>query len=60
MPDLSTGLPVPTGSMRKNEGRIPGSVMWKTVAKAMRAPASMIGQFPGMAEAQTLDFLLNC
>lgn len=59
MPDPITGLPVPMGSTKGSIGRIPGSVMWRTVAKAMGIPDTLIGTFPLVADAKPMDFLLR-
>jgi Protein of unknown function (DUF1501) len=59
MPDPVTGMPVPVGSSKGSVGRIPGSVMWRTVAKAMRVSDTLAGQFPVVADAKPMDFLLR-
>jgi hypothetical protein len=59
MPDPTTGLPVPVGATKGNVGRIPGSVVWRTVAKAMRIPDSLIGQFPLVPDAKPMTFMLR-
>ena len=60
MPDLTTGAP--TGGMARGnarEPRIKGAVLWKTVMRLLRIPESEYAQFPEVASAGTLDFLLG-
>jgi hypothetical protein len=59
MPDPVTGLPVPTGSTKGSVGRVPGTVMWRTVAKAMGIPDTLCNQFPAVARAKAMDFLFR-
>ncbi|MEA2700787.1 MAG: hypothetical protein QOI66_5058 [Myxococcales bacterium] len=58
VPSLTTGVPDPTG-VTNNDHRIPGEVIWKTVAKLMGASDSVLNQVPGMGTTPTLDFLIK-
>jgi hypothetical protein len=60
LPDLATGAP--TGGTFKGgakEPRVPGGSIWKTVMRLLRVPDSEFAQWPEVANAKTLDFLLK-
>jgi len=54
-PDLDTGAPNATGTT-KNDMRLPGSAIWRTVTKALRIPNAVAGKFPDVAGAKALDY----
>jgi uncharacterized protein (DUF1501 family) len=58
MPDLITGAPIPDGVTDKTK-RVPGVAIYRTVAKAMRIPDDVLNQFPAVAAAKPLPFLLR-
>jgi hypothetical protein len=57
MPDLTSGVAVAQGAT-DNNGRVPGSAVWRTVAKALQIPDSYL-QFPDVKDAQHLPFMLR-
>jgi hypothetical protein len=56
-PDLATGAPGP--GFGNNSGRVPGSRIWRTVMKALEVPDALMAQFPDVATAAPLPFLLG-
>jgi hypothetical protein len=59
MPDLTTGAPIATGVSDKSN-RVPGKNVWRTIMKALRVPDAMVAeQFPAVADAQPLPFMLR-
>jgi hypothetical protein len=59
IPDIATGAP--TGGVAMGgakEPRIKGAVLWKTVMRLLKVPETEYAQFPLIAGARTLDFLL--
>jgi hypothetical protein len=60
MPDLTTGVPISNGVTGGDlTQRVPGAVMWKTVAKAMGAPDSVVNQYATVASVSPLPFVLR-
>jgi hypothetical protein len=60
LPDLATGAP--TGGMAMGgarEPRIPGGTIYKTVMRLLGVPDSELAQWPEVASARALDFLLK-
>jgi hypothetical protein len=57
-PDLATGQPVPVGA-DDNGGRLPAANLWRTLARALRIPDAFAGQFPDVAGAAALPWLLR-
>jgi hypothetical protein len=57
-PDVSTGAPIPTGT-EKNDNRLAPAPLWRTLAKALRISDAFAGQFPDVASAPTLPWLLR-
>lgn len=58
MPDLLTGAPDPVGTLA-NDRRVPASALWRTVMSAAGAPAATLDQFPDVAGARVLPWLLR-
>lgn len=48
----------PAASVTDNSGRLPGKYIWRTVAKALNVPDAEASQFPDVADAQPLSWLL--
>lgn len=57
MPDLETGVRL-TNGVTNNSQRVPGSAVWRTVAKALKIPDSYL-QFPDVKDARPLPFMLR-
>lgn len=58
MPDLTTGAPIADGT-RGDDKRVPGSYLWRTVAKALQIPDALASSFPDVAGGKPLPFLLR-
>ncbi|MBL8950424.1 MAG: DUF1501 domain-containing protein [Myxococcaceae bacterium] len=59
MPDLTTGQPVSMGVRDgDNSRRVPGSRIWRTIAKAFGAPDTLVNGFAPVASASPLPFML--
>lgn len=58
MPDLATGAPIADGAT-DNSKRVPGAVMWRTVAKAMGATDALVNQFAAVRNVSPLAFALK-
>lgn len=58
MPDLVTGAPDPTGTLG-NDKRVPAANLWRTVMKAVAVPEATLNQFPSVASAAALPWLLR-
>jgi Protein of unknown function (DUF1501) len=58
MPDLDTGIPSPQGSLG-NDQRLPAASLWKTVMQAVKVPGTTLSQFPSVANAKTLSWLIR-
>jgi hypothetical protein len=58
MPDLVTGAPDPTGTLT-NDRRVPAANLWRTIMSAVSVPAATLNQFPSVASAATLPWLLR-
>ena len=56
-PSIANGSLEP--SVTGNDNRLPGANVWRTVAKASGVPDSLLSQFPDVANAQSLDWLLK-
>lgn len=56
-PDLLTGMAGPGHT--NTEGRIDGSVLWMTVAKALGVPKSITDDFEPVRGVRAADFMLN-
>jgi hypothetical protein len=56
-PDLETGLPGPGAS--KNDLRVPGAAIWRTIMKALRVPDEICERFPDVAGTKPLSFMLR-
>jgi hypothetical protein len=56
-PDPVTGAP--GMGYTNNDGRLPGSVVWRTVMKALRVPDDVCAKFPDVANAKPMPFLLR-
>lgn len=56
-PDVATGLPGP--AVTDNSARMQGAHVWRTVMKALKIPDDVAGQFPDVAGAKPLDWLLK-
>lgn len=52
-PDLTTGMPT------ASESRLPSNRVWRTVMKALKVPDALCAQFPDVAGASALPFLLK-
>ncbi len=57
-PDPITGAPDATGAT-DDEKRLPGSYVWRTVAKALRIKDEVCDKFPDVAGVKPLPFLLR-
>ncbi len=58
MPDLATGLPDATGTLGSDR-RVPAANLWRTIMAAVGTPAATLNQFPSVATATTLSWLLR-
>ncbi len=58
MPDLVTGAPDAQGTLM-NDRRVPAANLWRTIMAAVAVPAATLNQFPSIASASTLPFLLR-
>ncbi len=59
MPDLTTGQPISQGAVDgDNSKRVPGSRVWRTIAKAFGAPDSLLAGFAPVAGQSPLPFML--
>ena len=56
-PDVATGNPLP--GVTDNSQRIPSATVWRTVMKALGLPDDVAGQFPAVAGAPHLPWLLR-
>ena len=56
-PDPETGALLAPST--NNDGRLPGAYVWRTVAKALGISDDVAGQFPDVAGAHALDFVLK-
>lgn len=60
MPDLMTGAPIANGAVNgDNSKRVPGAAIWKSIAKAFKAPDAMANQFAAVANTAPLPFVLR-
>lgn len=57
MPDIASGDPLP--GVTDNSQRMPGAPVWRTVMKALGIPDAVAGQFPDVAGAAALPWLLR-
>jgi hypothetical protein len=57
-PDVTSGAPVSTGTER-NDRRLAAAPLWRTMAKALRIGDAFAGQFPDVATAPALSWLLR-
>lgn len=58
MPDLSTGIADPQGTTG-NDRRVPAANLWRTIMTAVAVPAATLNQFPSVAAAAPLQWLLR-
>jgi hypothetical protein len=58
MPDLATGIAINDGSTG-NDKRVPGAHVWRTVMKALQIPDAVAAQFPDVAGAHPLAWMLR-
>ena len=56
-PNLVTGAPGPART--DDEGRVPGSAVWRTVMKALKVSDDVCAKFPDVASAKPLPFMLR-
>lgn len=56
-PDPATGAPA--GKVTDSSGRLSSAAVWRTVMKALRVPDEIAGQFPDVAQAKAMDWLLR-
>jgi hypothetical protein len=56
-PDPATGTLLEEHT--DNEGRLPGSAIWRTAMKALRIPDAEAAQFAGVADAQPMNWVLK-
>lgn len=56
-PDLTTGVPGP--GVTDNSQRVPGAYIWRTVMKALGIPDAQATQFPDVASASPLSWMLK-
>ena len=57
MPDIRTG--VPGAGITDDSGRVPGSVAWRTVMRALGVPDGVCDAFPDTAGIQPMRFMLR-
>jgi hypothetical protein len=58
MPDLTSGMPVATGTTG-NDQRVPAAPLYRTMAKALSMPDSLVSQFADVANERPLNFMLR-
>jgi hypothetical protein len=58
MPDLATGKPIPNGTTG-NDRRVPAAPLYRSMAKALSIPDSLLGQFSDVAQAKALPWLIR-
>lgn len=58
MPDLATGRAISDGTTG-NDKRVPGAHLWRTVMKALQVPDALAAQFPDVAGAHPLGWMLR-
>ncbi|MCU0698095.1 MAG: DUF1501 domain-containing protein [Myxococcaceae bacterium] len=58
MPDLATGAPIADGTTG-NDRRVPAAPLYRTMAKALSMPDSLLGQFTDVAQARPLPWMLR-
>lgn len=56
-PNLDNGAP--SAPRTDDEGRVPGSAVWRTVMKALRVSDEICSKFPDVASAKPLPFMLR-
>lgn len=56
-PDPDTGAPLP--GVTGDEGRVPGSAVWRTVMRALGVPDTVCEAFPDTAGVRPLSFMLR-
>jgi hypothetical protein len=58
MPDIATGQPIPQGTTG-DDRRLPSAYLHRTIARALKIPDSVLKQFPDVAAASPLGWLLR-
>ncbi len=57
-PDAATGKPIADGT-EGNDKRLPAALIWRTMAKALRIDDAFASQFPDVANAAPLSWLVR-
>jgi hypothetical protein len=57
-PDVATGEPIATGT-EKNDKRLDPAPLWRTMAKALKISDEFASQFPDVASAKPMQWLLR-
>jgi uncharacterized protein (DUF1501 family) len=57
-PDIDTGKPDAQGSLG-NDRRLPAANLWRTIMHALRVPSATLNEFPSVASAKVLNWLVR-